>query len=134
MLNDSYSMCILCLYLLFSVQFSVTTKLSRYSVWLKEKKHFCLQSISNCKRIEYSNELWTYKKNMRIQRNFRPFVSNVRCTTDSGLIITGCFVFTKFFQELLKGSSNAQLLMTKDSFSSQTWAILYLNETLIKSQ
>ena len=32
------------------------------------------------------------------------------------------------------GSSTLQLLMTNDSFSSQTWAILYLNETLIKSQ
>ena len=47
---------------------------------------------------------------------------------------TGCLVFTDIFQELLIGTSNAQLLMTNDSFSSQTWAILYLNETLIKSQ
>ena len=47
---------------------------------------------------------------------------------------TGCFVFTDIFQEPLIGTSNAQLLMTNDSFSSQTWAILYLNETLIKSQ
>ena len=50
------------------------------------------------------------------------------------IIITGCFVFTEIFQEPLIGTSNAQLLMTNDSFSSQPWAILYLNETLIKSQ
>ena len=47
---------------------------------------------------------------------------------------TGCSVFTAIFQEPFTGTSNAQLLMTNDSFSSQTWAILYLNETLIKSQ
>ena len=48
--------------------------------------------------------------------------------------ITGCPVFTEIFQEPLEGTSISQLLMTNDSFSSQTWAILYLNETLIKSQ
>ena len=47
---------------------------------------------------------------------------------------TGCFIFTEIFQEPLIGTSNAHLLMTNASFSSQTWAILYLNETLIKSQ
>ena len=47
---------------------------------------------------------------------------------------TGCPEVTKIFQEPLIGTSNAQLLMTNDSFSSLTWAILYLNETLIKSQ
>ena len=41
--------------------------------------------------------------------------------------ITGCPVFTDFFQEPLIGTSIPQLLMTNDSFSSQTWAIYVPN-------
>ena len=62
---------------------------------------------------------------------FRP--ENYRGRLTDGLT-TGCSVFTDFFQEPLLGTSIPQILMTNDSFSSQTWAILYLNETLIKSQ
>ena len=36
---------------------------------------------------------------------------------------TGCPVSIDFFQEPLIGTSIPQLLMTNDSFSSQTWAI-----------
>ena len=40
---------------------------------------------------------------------------------------TGCPVFTDFFQEPLIGTSIPQLVMTNDSFSSQTWAIYVPN-------
>ena len=40
---------------------------------------------------------------------------------------TGCPVFSNFFQEPLIGTYIPQLLMTNDSFSSQTWAIYVPN-------
>ena len=40
---------------------------------------------------------------------------------------TGCPVLSDFFQKALRGTYIPQLLMTNDSFSSQTWAIYVPN-------
>ena len=47
---------------------------------------------------------------------------------------TGCPKESVFLLQPLIGTEYSQILIIYDSFSSQTWAILYQRETLIKSQ